>query len=1642
MEMKKWMVSLVLVLLLSSLPMNGLLPGGNVTTVQAEEALQSATIGNFESDEELWNFSLGSEFPGAQGAYGRDASAPRSGTFSGKLHGDFSAGGKYVAISKNFLPLDMRKLEFWLKSADASGVTLRVVDSTGQVHQRKIALANANWQKIEISTFNIGTNYLHFGGANDGKWHGPVIGISFLLEKSNLIGGKTSGDAWIDDVSVMAPPQETVWENAIGTFENGFDIWSLASQGGAKGEYIRDTAEIKSGAYSGKLSGNFSAGGLNVSLGRSFSTPIDLKKLSFWVKTSDYSVVLLLVKDSTGQVHQQKISLAPTGDWQKIEVWTFNAGTSYLHYSGANDGVWHGPAQAIGLLVEKSGLVSGKTSGDIRFDNVVATGSFPDLAVQQSQLGNVFLASEPASFPLTTRGDTVSWSVYDHLDHQVLAGTEAVQGGQLNLTIPVQQLGYYKLSVAAKKGGQTIQSTDISFARLAADDPTLTDNSPFGVSTHLARTSSGWTPELSTLLKRAGAKNVRDEITWVDVEYEKGKYQKPPGRDAFMRKTQQDGLKPFITLDFTNPFYDQDSTPYSDDGRQGFANYGKALLDLYGNQMEWVEVYNEFNGGFGDRGNGPADSRPDYYFKLLKKTYETVKAARPDVTVVGMATAVDIPWMEEVFKLGGLQYMDAVSIHPYNLTPDGMLQAVLDAKSLIRKYNQGQDKPLWITEVGWPTHIGTTGVVEKTQADYLVRAYVQALGAGVEKVFWYDLMNDGMQADYGENNFGLIRHQNDPKGQFTPKPAYAAYGAMTRELIGASFVEQETVGTGITSYKFDKNGQKLRVVWANTPVQAAIQTNVPIQVTDIMGNTETFTPLNGKVYMTLTAEPIYIQSDIDGIAVDSTFALTGAEAVTGEPVLLSVEANNASTSPLTATFTVEGSTYPLYAGAGQNASQPFALPGLSQEGIRYVTGDLTVSGNRIGRLKHAIQTLPSYRARIIPVITDVNTKGEALKIQIQNYSKQQGLTVRKADWQFGTQSGTQNLNDVIPPDTTKTFDIPLSGFNYGVSNQVQVTVQFDGKASFVYGGKLDFNPILPGTLQLDGLADPAIIASPPVAQLSQGTVKMQNYTGPTDLDGSVWVNWDRDYFYLTAKIIDDVNYTSISGAEIWKNDSLQFAAMAGIPGENLGWYEIGLSQTPQRPQIFRYSSPNTSVRELVTNGSLQVSRDEAQKVTVYELALPWSELAPIKPETNGAFSFSLVVNDNDGTGRKGYIEWGSGIGETKDPKKFRTVQWIKAPTPPVITMEGVTAGGNYTDQVIPVVRAEDEDGDLQTVRTLLDEEVWISGTPVTSKGNHTLYVQAVDQAGNATEQTIPFKLYHSTILAASNAEGKLNDSVELRATLQDRNGHAIAGEAVSFAVYENTIGTAVTDVNGIALLNYTIQLEANADQEKVYPVQVSFNQNDATYFLHSEGNGGVTVKPSPKPNPQDAPGKAVLSDDNGYDTGILDGKYSITMNMWWGNNGSTYKLFENDVLIDTQTLTAHSPNAQTTVTSVTYRPNGTYRYYAELSNASGTTRSDVHTVTVTQAAPAVPVLSHDNWDGDGNFYVSMNMWWGTNGTTYRLYENGILIDTRQLADRTPSAQSVTTAIRNKPKGTYEYQVELLNYAGATVSGKLIVIVNS
>lgn len=181
-----------------------------------------------------------------------------------------------------------------------------------------------------------------------------------------------------------------------------------------------------------------------------------------------------------------------------------------------------------------------------------------------------------------------------------------------------------------------------------------------------------------------------------------------------------------------------------------------------------------------------------------------------------------------------------------------------------------------------------------------------------------------------------------------------------------------------------------------------------------------------------------------------------------------------------------------------------------------------------------------------------------------------------------------------------------------------------------------------------------------------------------------------------------------------------------------------------------------------------------------------------------------------------------------------------------------------------------------------------------------------------------------------------------------------------------------------------------------------------------------------------APGRGDLSSDNGQD-GMHDGDYTISMNLWWGVNGSVFRLYEDGALISTQLLDANSPNAQVSTVDIVGKTNGTYIYTGELINAAGVTATKTLKVKVTDAAPAAVAISNDNWDDDGSYTVTANLWWGTNGDTYRLYENGELIDEQSLTASSPNAQQAKTVVEGRAPGTYEYVAEFSNAAGSTAS---------
>jgi hypothetical protein len=188
-----------------------------------------------------------------------------------------------------------------------------------------------------------------------------------------------------------------------------------------------------------------------------------------------------------------------------------------------------------------------------------------------------------------------------------------------------------------------------------------------------------------------------------------------------------------------------------------------------------------------------------------------------------------------------------------------------------------------------------------------------------------------------------------------------------------------------------------------------------------------------------------------------------------------------------------------------------------------------------------------------------------------------------------------------------------------------------------------------------------------------------------------------------------------------------------------------------------------------------------------------------------------------------------------------------------------------------------------------------------------------------------------------------------------------------------------------------------------------------------------------------APGVAVLSSDNGWDTGLLDGDYSITMNLWWGTNGTLFKLYENGSLVAAVPLKASSSaGPQTASVPLTGRVNGRYVYTGELVNAEGRTAVRPLAVTVKDAAPGTPVLSSDDWDRDGTFTLAADLWWGTNATSYTFREGSTVIGSGSLNAATPDAQRATVAVSGAAPGTHTYTVTFTNAAGSTTSKALSV----
>ena len=333
------------------------------------------------------------------------------------------------------------------------------------------------------------------------------------------------------------------------------------------------------------------------------------------------------------------------------------------------------------------------------------------------------------------------------------------------------------------------------FILTAADLPASVLPNGVGVNIHFTQ---GHERDLD-LITAAGFRFIRMDFGWESTERKKGEYDWS-AYDALTADLEHRGLRAIYILDYSNPLYEEAVTaknpvtgqleqrstasPQHPESIAAFVQWAAAAAKhFHGHRILW-EIWNEPNIGFWK-------PRPDaqQYAELALATCRVLRVADPDCTIIAPASS-SFPWefMEVLFKAGALDYLDAVSVHPYRRGDQSPETAKADydkLRELIDRYAPAARRghiPVISGEWGYSTCVN--GVSLETQAAYLVRQQLANLLNGVPLSIWYDWKNDGSDPKENEHNFGTVLPD------LSPKPAYRALSVMTQELAGYHIVRQ------------------------------------------------------------------------------------------------------------------------------------------------------------------------------------------------------------------------------------------------------------------------------------------------------------------------------------------------------------------------------------------------------------------------------------------------------------------------------------------------------------------------------------------------------------------------------------------------------------------------------------------------------------------------------------------------------------------------------------------------------------------------------------------------------------------------------------------------------------------------------------
>lgn len=494
--------------------------------------------------------------------------------------------------------------------------------------------------------------------------------------------------------------------------------------------------------------------------------------------------------------------------------------------------------------------------------NLLQNGSFDEYSAPTQVTNDTLIMQTGAAYVgVSARVGEVSWDVVDDTGAPVSTGTIENASGLGLIQLGELEQGFYTINLASAEPGLPRDS----FAFMVLDEPVSeVRDDRFGAHIHVQRPYYLGAEEVAQQL---GLTHTRTDAYWSHTEHEKGVYEFPAEIDPIYEAYAARGITVLPISIYGNPNYDGGLTASSPEGIEAYSKYTSAVVGHYG--VEAIEVYNEYN--HEPFNNSACGRTAACYMQLLVPTAERIRSEHPGTLILGPATAhKDDKFLTELYQLGGLDYLDAITFHPYDYDYDQnkgaefLVESLKQAQDRIKEHNNGQEKPIWLSEMGW-----TSTLVEsdQQQADYLVRSEVIALASNVVRFYWYDLVNDHLNPADHQGSYGMVRQKTPELPVFEPKHSASAQAILTRKIGGKAFSSRDELNATTYSYAFGEGDDTTRVAWATKPVSVKYATTTPVTITDQYGRVSVLEPVKGGVTIELGEQTVYLDGDLGEVTV-------------------------------------------------------------------------------------------------------------------------------------------------------------------------------------------------------------------------------------------------------------------------------------------------------------------------------------------------------------------------------------------------------------------------------------------------------------------------------------------------------------------------------------------------------------------------------------------------------------------------------------------------------------------------------------------------------------------------------------------------------------------------------------------------------